>query len=173
MYEKGDIEDEEETGSGSRAVCRGSVLENEAQLMVQVGVQGEPFCGSSSKRATVFSLDPAERGPSMEATDGEDRLGNRGQSAGKVVKGGGFGLGPIVPKVGPVLGEAQFRSGLGGESYKSTYEVAQVHGPVDVRPIILKGWQLGCEERPFYIKGSFVGYEGMSEMETMFSMSNS
>ena len=25
-------------------------------------------------------------------------------------------------------------------------------------------WQLGCEERPFYIKGSFVGCEGMSDM---------
>ena len=50
----------------------------------------------------------------MEATDGEDRLGNKGQGAGKVVKGGGFGLGPVVPKVGPVLGEAQFRCGLGG-----------------------------------------------------------
>ena len=29
---------------------------------------------------------------------------------------------------------------------------------------MLKGWQLGCEERPFYIKGSFVGCEGMSGM---------
>ena len=51
----------------------------------------------------------------MEVTDREDRLGNRGQGAGKVVKGGGFGSGPDVPKVGPVLGEAQFRSELGGE----------------------------------------------------------
>ena len=42
----------------------------------------------------------------MEATDGEDKLGNKGQGAGKVVKGGGFGLGPEVLKVGPVLGEA-------------------------------------------------------------------
>ena len=82
--------------------------------MVQTGVQGEPPCGSSSKEATVFSSDLAARGPGMEATDGEDRLGNRGQGAGKVVKGGGFGLGPVVPKVGPVLGEAQFRCGLGG-----------------------------------------------------------
>ena len=39
-----------------------------------------------------------------------------------------------------------------------------MHGPVDSRPIMSKGWQLGYEERPFYIKGSFVGYEGMSEM---------
>ena len=100
----------------------------------------------------------------METTDGKDRLGNMGQSAGKMVKGGRFGLGPVVPKIGPVLGEAQFRSRLGGESYKSAYEVAQVHGPMDVRPIILKGWQLGCEERPFYIKGSFMGCEGLSEM---------
>ena len=29
---------------------------------------------------------------------------------------------------------------------------------------MLKGWQLGCEERPFYIKGSFVCCEGMSGM---------
>ena len=39
-----------------------------------------------------------------------------------------------------------------------------MHGPVDSRPIMLKGWQLGYEERPFYIKGLFVGCEGMSEM---------
>ena len=38
VYEKGDIEDEEEVGSGSCAVCRGRVLEKEAQPMVQVGV---------------------------------------------------------------------------------------------------------------------------------------
>ena len=37
-------------------------------------------------------------------------------------------------------------------------------GPVDARPIILKGWQMGCEERPFYIKGLLVGWEGMAEM---------
>ena len=114
VYGKSDTEDEEEAGSGSRAVCRGSVLEKEAQLMVQTGVQGEPPYGSSSKGATVFSSDPAVRGPGMEAIDEEDRLGNRGQGAGKVVKGGGFGLGPVVPKVRPVLGEAQFRCGLGG-----------------------------------------------------------
>ena len=29
---------------------------------------------------------------------------------------------------------------------------------------MLKGWQSGCEERPFYIKGSFVDCGGMSEM---------
>ena len=62
------------------------------------------------------------------------------------------------------MGRPSLDAGLGGESYKSTCEVAQAHGPVDARPIILKGWQMGCEERPFYIKGSFVGCEGMSKM---------
>ena len=62
----------------------------------------------------------------MEATDGEDKLGNKGQGAGKVVKGGGFGLGPEVLKVGLVLGEAQFRSEIGEGSYKTAYEVAQL-----------------------------------------------
>ena len=70
-----------------------------------------------------------------------------------MVKGGGYGLGPEVLKVGPVLEEAQFRSGLGEGSYKTACEEAQLQGPVDSRPIMLKGWQLGCEERPFYIKG--------------------
>ena len=153
VYGKGDLGDEEEAGSGSRVVCRGRVLEKEAQPMVLAGVQGEPSCGSSSNGATVFSFDSAVRGPGLEATDGEDRLGNRGQGAGKVVKGGGYGLGPEVLKVGPVLGEAQFRSGLGEGSYKTACEEAQLQGPVDSRPIMLKGWQLGCEERPFYIKG--------------------
>ena len=37
-------------------------------------------------------------------------------------------------------------------------------GPVDARPIILKGWQMGCEEKPFYIKGSLMGWEGLAEM---------
>ncbi|RVW42036.1 hypothetical protein CK203_093309 [Vitis vinifera] len=102
----------------------------------EVGVQGEPSCGSSSKGAIVFFSDPAVRGPGMEATDGEDRLGNR----------------------------VKFRSGLGEGSYKIACEVAQLQRPVESRPIMLKGWQSGCEERPFYIKGPFVGCEGMSEM---------
>ena len=79
VYGKGDLGDEEEAGSGSRAVCRGRVLEKEVQPMVQAGVQGESSCGSSSNGATVFSFDSAVRGPGLEATDGEDRLGNRGQ----------------------------------------------------------------------------------------------
>ena len=78
VYGKGDSRDEEEAGSGSRAVCRGRVLQKEAQPMVQVGVQGEPSCGSSSNGTIVFSFDSAVRGPGLEATDGEDRLGNRG-----------------------------------------------------------------------------------------------
>ena len=36
VYGKGDTEDEEEIGSGSRAVCRGRVLEKEAQPMVRL-----------------------------------------------------------------------------------------------------------------------------------------
>ncbi|KAL6332502.1 hypothetical protein AAG906_008536 [Vitis piasezkii] len=112
---KGDTKVEDEAGSGSGVVCRGSVLEKEAQLVAQAGVQSEPPCGSSLKGATVFSPDPAARGHGLEATNGEDRLENRGQGAGKVVKGGGVGLGPVVTKVGPDSGEAQIRSGLGEE----------------------------------------------------------
>ena len=51
----------------------------------------------------------------MEATDGEDRLGNRGKGAGKVVKGGGFGLGPEFLKVGLFLGRPNLEAGLGRE----------------------------------------------------------
>ncbi|KAL6349008.1 hypothetical protein AAG906_033664 [Vitis piasezkii] len=65
---KGATVDEVETGSGSRAVCRGSVLEKDVQPKEQAGVQVEPPCGSSSKGAI----------------DGEDSLGNRSQDAGKV-----------------------------------------------------------------------------------------
>ena len=36
VYGKGDTEDEEETGSGSRVMCRGRVLEKEAQPMVRL-----------------------------------------------------------------------------------------------------------------------------------------
>ena len=32
------------------------------------------------------------------------------------------------------------------------------------RPILLKGWVLGCEERPFFLKASLVGCVGLSEM---------
>ncbi|RVX17219.1 hypothetical protein CK203_003051 [Vitis vinifera] len=110
--EKGDTEVKDDAGSGLGAMCRGSVLEKEAQLVEQVGVQSEPPCGSSSKGATVFSTDLAARG--LEETDGEDRLENRGQGAGKVVKGGDVGLGPVATKVGPDHGEARIRSGLGG-----------------------------------------------------------
>ena len=85
--------DEVETGSGSRAVCRGSVLEKDVQPKEQVGVQVEPPCGSSSKGATGFSSESAERGPGVEAIDGEDSLGNRSQDAGKVVREGGLGFG--------------------------------------------------------------------------------
>ena len=72
VYGKGDLGDEEEAGSGSRVVCRGRVLEKEAQHMVQAGVQGESSCGSSSKGATIFSMDPVARGPGLEEIDGED-----------------------------------------------------------------------------------------------------
>ncbi|RVX21118.1 hypothetical protein CK203_002245 [Vitis vinifera] len=43
-------------------------------------------------------------------------------------------------------------------------EEAQLFGPEEAKPIILKGWQMGCEEKPFYIKGSLVGWEGLAEM---------
>ena len=125
--------------------------------MEQTGIQSEPPCGSSSKGATVFSMEPVARGPGLEVADGEDRLENRGQGAGKVVKRGGVGLGPAANKVGPDIGKAQIRSGLGEKKSSSDCEEAQVFGPMDARPIILKGWQMGCEEKPFYIKGSLVG----------------
>ena len=85
--------DEVETGSGSRVVCRGSVLEKDVQPKEQAGVQVEPSCGSSSKGATCFSSESAERVPGVEAIDGEDSLGNRSQDAGKVVREGGLGFG--------------------------------------------------------------------------------
>ncbi|WKA06293.1 hypothetical protein VitviT2T_024196 [Vitis vinifera] len=59
---KGVTGEEEDAGSGSRGGCRGRVLEKEAQSKEQVGVQFEPPCGSSSKDATGFSSDSAERG---------------------------------------------------------------------------------------------------------------
>ena len=92
--------------------------------MAQAGVQSEPPCGSSLKGAIVFSPDPAARGHGLEATNGEDRLGNRGQGVGKVVKGGGVGLGPVVTKVGPDSREAQIRSGFGGKRNSPACEVA-------------------------------------------------
>ncbi|RVX14304.1 hypothetical protein CK203_017277 [Vitis vinifera] len=107
---KGAIVDEVETGSGSRVVCRGSVLEKDVQPKEQAGVQVEPSCGSSSKGATCFSSESAERGPGVEAIDGEDSLGNRSQDAGKVerpfyIKGCLW-----VVRVWP----NGFRAGLGG-----------------------------------------------------------
>ncbi|RVW14381.1 hypothetical protein CK203_090480 [Vitis vinifera] len=76
-------------GVAHRGGCRGRVLEKEAQSKEQVGVQFEPPCGSSSKDATGFSSDSAERGFGLEATDGADSIGSRGHAL------------------------AQFRSGLG------------------------------------------------------------
>ena len=90
---KGATVDEVEIGSDSCTVCRGSVLEKDVQPKEQVGVQVEPPCGSSSKGATGFSSESAERGPGVEAIDGEDSLGNRSQDAGKVVREGGLGFG--------------------------------------------------------------------------------
>ena len=160
---KGAIVDEVETGSGSRAVCRGSVLEKDVQPKEQVGVQVEPPCGSSSKGAKCFSSESAEGGLGVEAIDGEDSLGNRSQGAGKVVREGGLGFGPEAFEYGPKRWDAQFNSGLGEVSHKTSFEEAQKHGPVsEPKPITLKGWVLGCEERPFYIKGSFMGCEGMA-----------
>ncbi|WJZ85239.1 hypothetical protein VitviT2T_004785 [Vitis vinifera] len=161
---KGDTETEDEEGSGLGDVCRGNVLEKEAQLVEQMGIQSEPPCGSSSKGATVFSMEPAARGPGVEETCGEDRLENRGQGAGKVVIRGGVGLGPAAIKVGPDNGEAQIRSRLGVMKSSPDREEAQLFGPEEAKPIILKGWQMGCEEKPFYIKGSLVGWAGLAEI---------
>ncbi|RVW51474.1 hypothetical protein CK203_084032 [Vitis vinifera] len=131
---KGDTETEDEEGSGLGDVCRGNVLEKEAQLVEQMGIQSEPPCGSSSKGATVFSMEPAARGPGVEETYGEDRLVNRGQGAGK------------------------------GVIRVQNVRKPQLFGPEEAKPIILKGWQMGCEEKPFYIKGSLVGWASLAEM---------
>ena len=78
LFEKGPSVDEEEVGGGSRAACKGRVLEKEVQYKEQTGVQVVPSCGSSSKSVTSFSFDSAERGPGPEVTDGENSLRNRG-----------------------------------------------------------------------------------------------
>ena len=160
---KGVTVEEEDTGSGSRGVCRGEVLEKEAQSKEQVGVQVEPPCGSSSKDTTGFSSDFAERGFGLEATDGADSIGSKGHATGTAVKRGGFFLGSEDLNGGPVHGEAQIRSGLGEEGLKSAFEEAQKVGPLP-RPVMLKGWLMGYEERPFYIKGSFTGCEGLPNL---------
>ena len=160
---KGVSGEEEEAGSGSRGGCRGRVLEKEAQSKEQVGVQFEPPCGSSSKDATRFSSDSAERGFGLEATDGADSIGSRGHATGTAVKRVGLSNGSEDLNGGLVLGEVQFRSGLGEESLKSAIEEAQKVGPLS-RPVMLKGWLMGCEERPFCIKGSFTGCEGLPDL---------
>lgn len=165
VHGKGVKVDEENEGSGSCDVCRGRVLEKEAQTQVQARVQGEPSCGSYSKRPTGFSSNLAVNGPVLEVTDGVDCIGNRSLGAGKVVKWGGFGLGPEDLKDGPGFGETQFRSGLKEVSNKVAFDEAQMQRLVrEFWPIMLMGWQLGCEERPFYIKGSFVGWKDMTEL---------
>ncbi|KAL6345756.1 hypothetical protein AAG906_017501 [Vitis piasezkii] len=83
---KGVTVDEEEARGGSRAACRGRVLEKEGQYKKQTGVQVVSSCGSSSKSDTGFSSDSAKRRPGPEAIDGEDSLGNKGQGVGEVVK---------------------------------------------------------------------------------------
>ena len=89
---KGATVDEAETRSGSRAVCRGGVLEKDVQPKEQAGVQVEPPCGSSSKGATGFPSESAERGPGVEVTNEEDSLGIRSQGARKVAREGGLGF---------------------------------------------------------------------------------
>ena len=78
LFGKGPSVDEEEVGGGSRAACKGRVLEKEVQYKEQTGVQVVPSCGSSSKSVTSFSFDSAERGPGPEVTDGENSLRNMG-----------------------------------------------------------------------------------------------
>ena len=78
LFGKGPSVDEEEVEGGSRAACKGRVLEKEGQYKEQTGVQVVPSCGSSSKSVTSFSFDSAERGHGPEVTDGENNLRNRG-----------------------------------------------------------------------------------------------
>ncbi|RVW91467.1 hypothetical protein CK203_038548 [Vitis vinifera] len=87
----------------------------------------------------------------------------QGHATGTAVKRGGLFNGSEDLNGGPVLGEAQFRSGLGEESLKSAIEEAQKVGPLS-RPVMLKGWLMGCEERPFCIKGSFTGCDGLPDL---------
>ncbi|RVW23155.1 hypothetical protein CK203_090220 [Vitis vinifera] len=110
---KGVTVEEEDTGSGSRGVCRGEVLEKEAQSKEQVGVQVEPPCGSSSKDTTGFSSDFAERGFGLEATDGADSIGSKGHATGTAVKRGGFFLGSEDLNGGPVHGRPKLEAALG------------------------------------------------------------
>ena len=114
---KGVTVDEEEARGGSRAACRGRVLEKEGQYKKQTGVQVVSSCGSSSKSDTGFSSDSTKRRPGPEAIDGEDSLGNKGQGVGEVVKVGGHGFGLEDLKVGPALREPQIRSGLEEDSH--------------------------------------------------------
>ena len=160
---KGDEVVVEVAGSGSRDEYRGGVLVKDGQPKEQGGVV-EPPCGSSSRGATGFPSESAERGPGAEVTDGEDSLGIRSQGARKLASLGGFKSGPAACDYGPVW-EAQFRSGLGEACLKPAYEAAQMVGPdCEPRPITLKGWIMGCKDRPFFIKGSIVGCEGRADM---------
>lgn len=122
VHGKGVKVDEENEGSRSRDVCRGRVLEKEAQTQVQARVQGELSYRSYSKEVTGFSSDLAVNGHVLEVTDGVDSIGNRSLGAGKVVKWGGFGLGPKDLKDGPGFGETQFRSGLREVSNKVAFD---------------------------------------------------
>ncbi|RVX23248.1 hypothetical protein CK203_000494 [Vitis vinifera] len=101
-----------ETGSGSRAECRGGVLVKDGQPKELAGVV-EPPCGSSSKGATGFPSESAERGPGAEVTDGEDSLGIRSQGAGKVARLGGLEFGPAAFEFGPI-GRPSSIAGLEG-----------------------------------------------------------
>lgn len=107
---------------------------------MQARVQGEPSCGSYSKGATGFSSVLAVNRPILEVTDGVDSIGNRSLGAGKVVKWGGFGLGPKDLKDGPGFGETQFRSGLREVSNKVAFDEAQMQRLVrEFWPIMLMG----------------------------------
>ena len=89
----------------------------------------EPPCGSSSKGATGFPSESAERGPGAEVTDGEDSLGIRNQGAGKVASLGGLKSEPAACDFGPVW-EAQFSSGLGEASLKPASKVPRSLGQI-------------------------------------------
>ena len=150
--------DEEEAGRRPRVVGSGRVLEKEVQSKVQTGLQVVPPCGSSSKSAIGFSSDYFAGGSSPEVIDGEESLKNRGQGARGVAKVSGHGFGPD-------LWEAQNRSGLGEGFHETALMEAALQGmDSEPRSILLKEWVVGCEERPFFLKGSLVGCEGFSEM---------
>ncbi|RVX19928.1 hypothetical protein CK203_004741 [Vitis vinifera] len=120
---------------------RGSVLEKDVQPKEQVGVQVEPPCGSFSKGAIRFPSKSTERGPGVEAIDGEDSLGTEV----KGVAGMGF-----EPGLGEIKGvRAHSHAEVGEMEVKATKEAScvQVKEDAPLRAVLTDGspWVTGTE----------------------------